>query len=72
MKTASLTYDRVRVRAVLVPLKRKIVSRVGVFDHWPMILIDLQTTEGVVGKSYLEPYLHKSPKYIMPAIEDLV
>lgn len=72
MKIASLTYDRVQVRAVLVPLKRKIVSRVGVFDHWPLILIDLQTAEGVVGKSYLEPYLHKSSKYIMPAIEDLV
>lgn len=67
-----LTYDRVQVRSVLVPLKRKVVSRVGFFDRWPLILIDLQTREGVVGKSYLEPYLHNSPKYIVPAIEDLV
>ena len=72
MKVESLTYESVRVRAVLVPLKRKVVSRVGFFDHWPLILIDLQTREGIVGTSYLEPYLHASPRYIMPAILDLV
>ncbi|MCW5623734.1 MAG: mandelate racemase [Burkholderiales bacterium] len=72
MKPVSLTYDRVAVRSVLVPLKRKVVSRVGFFDQWPLILIDLMTKEGVVGRSYLEPYLHNSPKYIMPAIIDLV
>ena len=72
MKVESLTYEAVRVRAVLVPLKRKVVSRVGFFDHWPLILIDLQTKEGIVGTSYLEPYLHASPRYIMPAISDLV
>ena len=26
-------------------------------DEWPMILIDLYTREGVVGRSYLEPGL---------------
>jgi mandelate racemase len=72
MKVESLTYESVRVRAVLVPLKRKVVSRVGFFDRWPLILIDLQTKEGIVGTSYLEPYLHASPRYIMPAICDLV
>jgi mandelate racemase len=36
-----------------------------------MILIDLYTNEGVVGHSYLEPYLKQSMRYIIPAIEDL-
>jgi mandelate racemase len=36
-----------------------------------MILIDLYTNEGVVGHSYLEPYLKHSLRYIIPAIEDL-
>ena len=36
-----------------------------------MILIDLYTNEGVVGHSYLEPYLKQSMRYIVPAIEDL-
>ena len=72
MAPHSLTYASVQVRSVLVPLKRKVVSRVGFFDHWPLILIDLYTKEGIIGRSYLEPYLKNSPRYIAPAIEDLV
>jgi len=54
-----------------VPLKRPVVSKVGLFQEWPLILIDLYTNEGVVGSSYLEPYLKQSVRYIIPAIEDL-
>jgi mandelate racemase len=70
MKLESLTYQSLRVRAVSVPLKRRIVSRVGYFDRWPLILVDLQTREGVVGRSYLEPYLEQSVRYIVPALLD--
>ena len=71
MAPPKLTYDSVLVRSVLVPLRRKVVSRVGFFDHWPLILIDLRTKEGIVGRSYLEPYLKQSVRYIVPAVEDL-
>jgi mandelate racemase len=60
-----------RTRPVVVPLKRPIVSKVGLYQDWPVILIDLYTNEGVVGHSYLEPYLKQSARYIVPAIEDL-
>jgi mandelate racemase len=66
-----LTLRSVDVRSVLVPLKRPVVSRVGLFDQWPMILIDLYTEEGIVGRSYLEPYLKQSLRYIVPVIQDL-
>ena len=66
-----LTLKSVRVRPVVVPLNRPVVSKVGLFEHWPIILIDLYTNEGVVGRSYLEPYLTQSMRYIVPAIEDL-
>ncbi len=36
-----------------------------------MILIDLHTNEGITGRSYLEPYLHQSLRYLIPAIHDL-
>jgi mandelate racemase len=36
-----------------------------------MILIDLYTDEGIVGHSYLEPYLKQAVRYIVLAIEDL-
>jgi mandelate racemase len=36
-----------------------------------LILIDLYTNEGIVGHSYLEPYLKQSARYIVPVLEDL-
>ena len=71
MTVESITLKNVRARPVIVPLKRPIVSRVGLFHDWPLILIDLQTNEGVVGRSYLEPYLSRSARSIVPLIEDL-
>lgn len=71
MKLEPLTYQSVEARPVLVPLRRPIISKVGAFDQWPLILIDLHTREGIVGRSYLEPYLKQAAKYIVPAIRDL-
>jgi mandelate racemase len=66
-----LTLQGIRARPVVVPLKRPVVSKVGLFRDWPMILIDLYTNEGVIGHSYLEPYLAQAARYLVPAIEDL-
>jgi mandelate racemase len=66
-----LTLQSVQVRSVMLPLNRPIVSKVGVYSEWPLVLIDLYTREGVVGRSYLEPYLARSLKYIVAAVEDL-
>ena len=41
---------------------------VGKYTEWPFILVDLITNEGVIGRSYLEPYVLKSTEYILPAI----
>jgi mandelate racemase len=71
MGSGRLTLKGIRARPVVVPLKRPIVSRVGAFRDWPLVLIDLYTNEGVVGRSYLEPYLKQSFRYIVPVIEDL-
>jgi len=71
MTFEKLTLRSVDVRPVLVPLTRPVVSKVGRFEQWPMILIDLYTEEGIVGRSYLEPYLKQSVRYIVPAIQDL-
>jgi mandelate racemase len=71
MAHSPLTLRSVRVRPVVLPLARPVVSKVGLFRDWPVILIDLYTNEGVVGHSYLEPYLKQSVRYLVPAIEDL-
>ncbi len=71
MTPTKLTFRSVRVRPVVVPLQRPIVSKVGEFHDWPLILIDLYTNEGVVGHSYLEPYLKSAARYLVPLIDDL-
>jgi mandelate racemase len=71
MTLPKLTLQGVQVRSVLVPLRCPVVSKVGLYSEWPLILIDLQTAEGIVGRSYLEPYLKQSARYLTPAIMDL-
>ena len=71
MNRPRLTIKSIRARPVAIPLARPIVSKVGLFQDWPVILIDLYTNEGVVGHSYLEPYLAQAARYLVPAIEDL-
>ena len=66
-----LTLESIQVRALSVPLRRPIVSKVGVYPKWPFVLIDVRTREGVVGHSYLEPYVHKAVKPIVQVIENI-
>src|SRR4051794_13600974 len=66
-----LTLKSFTARPLLLPLSRPVVARIGRFDHWPVIAIDLQTEEGIVGRSYLEPYVTSSMRAIVPMIEDL-
>lgn len=70
-RTDPLTLEGVRVRPVLVPLHRPVVAKVGHYERWPLILIDAECAGGVVGRAYLEPYIAKSARYLVPAIEDL-
>ncbi|MBI3456621.1 MAG: mandelate racemase, partial [Candidatus Rokubacteria bacterium] len=72
MPFPKLMIRSVDLRPVSVPLRRPVVSKVGLYEQWPLILIDLQTEEGLVGRSYLEPYLKHSARYVVPAIHDLV
>ncbi|MGD9952713.1 MAG: enolase C-terminal domain-like protein [Burkholderiales bacterium] len=67
----ALTYLSIEVRTVCVPLRRPVVSKVGRYDEWPLILVDVRTKEGIVGRSYLAPYLRNAARYVVPAIRDL-
>jgi mandelate racemase len=66
-----LTLARLLARPVVLKLKRPVVARIATITEWPLILIDLYTAEGVVGRAYLEPYLTKSMRYLVPALNDL-
>jgi mandelate racemase len=70
MQFASLTLESIKARAVVLKLQRPIVARIATITDWPLIVIDLFTNEGVVGRSYLEPYTVKAMKYLVPALQD--
>jgi mandelate racemase len=71
MKIETLTLRGLRARPILLPLKRPVVARIATMSAWPMILIDLETEEGVGGRAYLEPYVPKAMKYLVLALHDL-
>ncbi|HYM99255.1 MAG TPA: enolase C-terminal domain-like protein [Aestuariivirgaceae bacterium] len=70
MRTAPITFRSIKARPVVLKLQRPVVARIATITEWPIILIDLQTEEGTVGRSYLEPYTTKAMKYLVPALHD--
>lgn len=71
MSHPPLTVRAISARAVVLKLKRPVVTRIATLTEWPVILIDLLTEEGITGRSYLEPYVVKSMRYLVPALHDL-
>ena len=71
MSLQTLTLKGIRARPVMLKLSRPVVARIATLNEWPLILIDLYTEEGVVGRSYLEPYIRRSMRYLIPALHDL-
>ncbi|HCL69123.1 MAG TPA: mandelate racemase [Gammaproteobacteria bacterium] len=47
----------ISVVTVNLPLQRSIVSAVGHYDKWPFIITEITLDNGVVGNSYICPYL---------------
>jgi len=71
MRQTPLTIRSLEARPVVLKLARPVVARIATLTDWPIILIDLMTEEGIVGRSYLEPYVVKSMRYLVPALHDL-
>src|SRR5258708_16905052 len=56
MSEANLTIRDVKVRAVNAPLKRPVRTAIGAIPTAPLVLIDVATDQGVVGRAYLFAY----------------
>ncbi len=61
----------VAVRAVVVPMRRPLATRVGDFGRWPLLLIDVATEQGITGRGYIGPYLDRAAAALLPAMRDL-
>jgi mandelate racemase len=70
MRPRPLTLRGITARAVVLKLKRPIAARIMTISDWPLILVDLETEEGITGRSYVGPYNAASIKYLLPVIRD--
>lgn len=71
MPFEKLTLHSIVSRPVVLQLRRPVTARIATITDWPLILIDLKTEEGIVGRAYLEPYVVKSMRYLVPALDDM-
>ena len=67
----SLVVRDVMVRAVVVPFRRPLATRVGHFARWPLLLIDVTTQQGITGRSYLAPYLASAAAGLRTVLHEL-
>jgi mandelate racemase len=66
-----LTLRALQVRAVHAPLKRPLVTSGGTVRVAPLVLIDLQTEEGVTGHAYLFCYTPLALKPVVQLLQNL-
>ena len=64
--TNTLVIKNVEARAVIAPLARPLKTAVGTIPSAPLVLIDVVTVQGVVGRSYIFGY---SPVTLRPLVE---
>lgn len=62
----ALTIERVQARAVIAPLKRAVRTAVGTIPAAPLVLIDITTEEGVIGRAYIFAY---TPPALVPLVQ---
>ena len=61
----------VKARAVVVPISRPVKTAFGIIEAAPLVLIDVQTDQGVTGRSYLFAYTHLTLKPLVHLVEEI-
>jgi mandelate racemase len=61
----------VKARAVVVPLKRPVKNAFGIIEAGPLVLIDVETDQGVTGRSYIFGYTRMTLKPLLLLIEEI-
>ncbi len=68
MTDTALTFRDLRLRSVVVPMARPLVTRVVTIEAAAFLLIDLETEEGVTGRAYLFGYSAAGNACFVPAL----
>ena len=65
------TVSKISIVTVNLPLQRPIVSSVGHYEKWPFIITEVTLDNGVVGNSYICPYLVNYTNAVKSVIHEL-
>jgi mandelate racemase len=71
MSTAILSIRSVTARAVVAPIARPVKNAFGVIEAAPLVLIDVETDQGVTGHSYIFAYAPLTLKPLVLLIEQI-
>ena len=66
MTATTLTIHGIKARPVIAPMKRPIRTAIGTIPSAPLVLIDVFTDQGAIGRSYLFAYI---PAALAPLVQ---
>ena len=71
MVAAPLPLRSIQTRAVEIPMARPLGTSAQTMNSAPILLIDMQTEEGIVGRAYLFCYTRMAPGLIAAVLTDI-
>ena len=71
MSTTTPAIRSVKARAVIAPISRPVKNAFGVIEAAPLVLIDVETDQGVTGRSYIFAYAKLTLKPLLHLIEEI-
>jgi len=71
MSASNLAIRSVKARAVIAPISRPVKNAFGIIEAAPLILIDIETDQGVTGRSYIFAYARLTLKPLVHLIEEI-
>jgi mandelate racemase len=71
MTTITPAIRSVKARAVIAPISRPVKNAFGIIEAAPLVLIDIETDQGVTGRSYIFAYARLALKPLVHLIEEI-
>src|ERR1700733_9759206 len=71
MSAVTPSIRSVKARAVIAPISRPVKNAFGIIEAAPLVLIDIETDQGVTGRSYIFAYAKLTLKPLVHLIEEI-
>jgi mandelate racemase len=71
MSTATPAIRSVKARAVVAPIGRPVKNAFGIIEAAPLVLIDVETNQEVIGRSYIFAYTKLTLKPLVHLVEEI-